>query len=59
MFFEYPKLNKTPFSQIAKNNKYPDWKCGKVFIVNRETGEKIKKISVTKIYETIKKVNFM
>ena len=49
--FEYPKLNGRPLlSQIA-NNTYPDWECGKVFILNEKTGEKIKKISVTKIYE--------
>ena len=29
----------------------PEWRCGKVFILNKETGDKIKKISVTKIYK--------
>ena len=32
----------------------PEWKCGKVFVLDRETGEKIEKISVSKIYNEIK-----
>ena len=51
-FFEYqPTDNDKTLSQILKKNETPEWKCGKIFILNRETGEKIKKISVTKIYE--------
>lgn len=49
--FEYPKQSeRLPLSQIP-NNKCPEWKCGKVFILKERTGEKIKKISVAKIYE--------
>ena len=42
-FLEYhqPKNNYKAFSQIQSNNKCPEWKCGKIFILNRETGEKI------------------
>ena len=52
-FFEHPQSehNDKTLSQIQNNNKLPEWKCGKIFILNRETGEKIKKMSVTKIYE--------
>lgn len=51
-FFEHhPKNNDKTFSQIQNNNKYPKWRCGKIFILNRETGEKITKIPITKIYE--------
>ena len=48
--------NKQLFDDI-QNNKRPEWKCGKVFILDRETGKKITKISATKIYEKTKKAS--
>ena len=56
-FFKYLKNRENTSSKIIKNNEYPEWKCGKVFILNRDTGEKIKKISVTKIYEETNPTN--
>ena len=38
---------------IAKKYPKPEWRCGKVFILDKETGENIKKIPVTEIYEKI------
>ena len=38
---------------IGYQHNRPEWKCGKVFILDRDTGEKIKKISATKIYEQV------
>ena len=35
-------------------NQRPKWKPSKIFILDKDTGEKITKISVTKIYEKIK-----
>ena len=43
-------------SYIHSNNngyKRPEWRCGKVFILDKNTGKKIKKISATKIYEKV------
>lgn len=31
----------------------PEWRCGKVFILNRDTGEKVKEISTNEIYEQV------
>ena len=41
----------------SNNNGYnrPEWKCGKVFILDKNTGKKIKKVSATKIYEKVLK----
>lgn len=55
LFFEYPRMKNMPPSNISKKHIQPEWRCGKVFILNKETGEKITKISVTKIYEQIRK----
>lgn len=52
MVFDYFKTRGIPVPQYER----PEWKCGKVFILNRETGEKITKISVTKIYEEVQKI---
>ena len=43
LFFEYTKLNGEPPSYIEKKYNKPEWRCGKIFILNKETGEKIKK----------------
>jgi len=47
-------ITKYYFEHLQNKEKPPIWNCGKVFILNRDTGEKIKKISVTKIYKKIK-----
>ena len=41
----------------SNNNGYnrPEWRCGKVFILDKNTGKKIKKVSATKIYEKVLK----
>ena len=49
-FYEY--LSKRPKSSPERK---PEWKPGKVFILDKKTGEKITKISIAKIYENIKK----
>ena len=49
--FEYPKQSGRPSLSQIPNNKRPEWKCGKIFILNKRAGEKIKKISVAKIHE--------
>ena len=51
-YFEYsaPEINKT-LTQTKNKKKRPEWKPGKIFILKKETGEKITKIPVTKIYE--------
>ena len=49
-YFEHFQLKKNR-KTFSENYEPPEWNCGKVFILNRETGEKIKKIPVKKIYE--------
>ena len=43
------------FNSSSNNNRYnrPEWRYGKVFILDKETGEKIKTISTIKIYEKL------
>ena len=48
LFFDYSKLNG---NFIKEQYTRPEWRCGKVFILNRDTGEKVKEISTTEIYE--------
>ena len=43
-YFDHEKFNQY---------KRPQWRCGKVFILDKNTGEKIKKISATKIYKKV------
>ena len=53
LFFEYTKINNKPPFTIAQKYCKPEWRCGKVFILNKSTGEKITKIPVKKIYEQV------
>ena len=41
----------------SNNNGYnrPEWRCGEVFILDKNTGKKIKKVSATEIYEKVLK----
>ena len=55
LFFDSTSYKGRPPADIVRQYTRPKWRCGKVFILDKETGEKIKKISVTKIYE---KINF-
>ena len=50
-YSDYIKHNDKCLWNDIENNRRPEWKFGKVFILNQETGEKIKEISVTKTYE--------
>ncbi len=43
-YFDHGKLNQY---------KRPKWRCGKVFILDKDNGEKIKEISATEIYERV------
>ena len=49
LFWDCPQYEGNNIAQEYKQP--PIWRCGKVFILNKETGEKITKISVKKIYE--------
>ena len=54
-FYEYlPKIDWKEYCKHYLPNQRPKWKPGKIFILDKDTGEKIAKISVTKIYEKIK-----
>ena len=48
---------KTNNNFIAREYQKPKWRCGKVFILDKNTGEKIKEISVSEIYEKISKAS--
>ena len=48
-YFEYEELNGIYHR--------PKWRCGEVFILNRDTGEKVKQISATEIYEKVVEIN--
>ena len=45
LFFESPEANNIPPSVIARKYKKPKLRYGKVFVLNRDTGEKIREIS--------------
>ncbi len=53
LFFDSTPYKGRPPDDIAYQYTRPKWRCGKVFILDKNTGTKIKKISVTKIYEKI------
>ena len=57
MFFDSKNFETKPQYEIDQyRHKYerPELKCGKVFILNRDTGEKASEICVQKIYNKIK-----
>ena len=54
LFFDYTVQKNMPASNISKEYKRPEWRYGKVFILDKETGRKITKISTQKIYKNIK-----
>ena len=55
LFFEYTKINNKSPSFIAREyGNPPKWRYGKVFVLNKKTGEKIKEISTEKIHKQIK-----
>ena len=47
------KLEGKPPQHFVENFTPPQWRCGKVFILDQESGEKITKIPVSKIYSQI------
>ncbi len=53
-FDDSVELPGRPPPKIVRQYKRPEWRCGKVFILNKETGKKITKISAKKIYERIR-----
>ncbi len=54
LFFDSPNQNYREYF-LEKKYKRPEWRYGEVFILNKETGEEIHKISVQEIYENISK----
>ena len=57
-FYEFLPTNRPEWRDYC--NRYlpkerPKWRCGRVFILDEKTGEKIQTIPVNKIYEEIKK----
>ena len=58
-FYKYLSTNSAEWENYRKKylpKERPDWKCGRIFILDKDTGEKIKTIPVRKIYEKIKKL---
>ena len=54
LFFDKSvQLAGKPPPEIVNRYKRPEWRCGKVFILDKKTGAKITKISTQKIYENI------
>ena len=57
-FYEYLPTKTTDWDNYCKEYlpaKKPEWKCGRIFILNPDTGEKVKTIPIRKIYENTKK----
>ena len=55
LFFDNSfELAGKPPPEIVNRYKRPEWRCGKVVILDKTTGAKIIKISTTKIYENIR-----
>ena len=55
LFFDKSvQLAGKPPPKIVNRHKKPEWRCGKVFILDKTTGAKITKISTQKIYENIR-----
>ena len=57
MFFDSKTFKTIPqdiVDQYRQQYKRPELKCGKVFILNKDTGEKISEIFVQEIYDEIK-----
>lgn len=47
-YFNFIKRNDSSLWDNIKNNKRPEWKLGKVFILNQQTGEKVTEIACSK-----------
>lgn len=57
-FYEFLPTNRTEWRDYCKRylpKERSKWRCGRVFILDEKTGEKIKTIPVNKIYKEIKK----
>ena len=55
LFFDKSvQLAGKPPPEIVNRYKRPEWRCGKVVILDEKTGAKITKISAQKIYENIR-----
>lgn len=55
IYYDYIANNDKLLFNDIRNNKRPEWKCGKIFILNQYTGEKVTEISAAKIYERVNK----
>ena len=55
IYYDFIKCNDKELFDDIKNNKKPEWKLGKVLILNQHTGEKVTEISAWKIYEQVNK----